>query len=54
MCYIIVPEEIKKKERIVKPYKIGAGKFKEDTPDYILKLHEEIMQFYSEETDGMQ
>lgn len=54
MCFIVVPEEIKKKERIVSQYEVGAGKFKEDTPAYILEMHKEILDFYSEETDGYQ
>lgn len=53
MCYIIVPDEIKKKQRIVDQYEIGAGKFKENTPGYVLELHEEILKFYREETEGL-
>lgn len=53
MCYIIVPEEIEKKQKVVDQYEIGAGKFKENTPDYVLKMHEEIIDFYKKETEGL-
>ena len=54
MCFIIAPEEIQKKERIVKPYMVGAGKFKNGTPDYIIEMHKEVLKFYIEETEGYQ
>ena len=54
MAYIIPTPEIEEKQKQVEPYLIGAGKFKECTPDYIKKMHEEILDFYRKELDGIQ
>ncbi len=54
MAYIIEPPEIREKSEQVKPYLVGAGKFKDGTPDYIKKMYEEILDFYRKELDGIQ
>ena len=54
MSYIIEPLEIQEKQKQIEPYLIGAGKFKEGTPEYIIQLHEEVLDFYRRETNGVQ
>lgn len=52
MCVIAIPEDIKKKLEIIYQYEIGPNVFREDTPDYVLKLNEEVNEFYKKETTG--
>ena len=53
MCYIIPPEEIKEKERIIKPFKKNGCELKDDAPEYIVKIAKEIRDFYYRETYGL-
>ena len=54
MSFIIVPDRIKRMERQIKPWEIGAGIFKEGTPKEILEMDKEVMDFYDNVMDGFQ
>lgn len=49
----ILTEELKRKEEVVKRYKIKWGVFKEGTPDYVLEYDREIQEFYERESEGV-
>ena len=46
MNYVIPTPEIEKMEELIKPWEIGAGIFKEDTPPEILEMDKIVMAFY--------
>lgn len=48
----ILPEDLKRKQKIVDQYKIKWGVFKKGTPDYVLQYDKEITDFYDREMDG--
>ena len=54
MAIVDYPERIKKIKRQIAPWEIGAGVFKKDTPQEILKLHEELVEYLHSTYDSIQ
>lgn len=53
MDYVVPTPEIQKMIENIKPWEIGAGIFKEDTPPEILEMDKIVMQFYKDAMDGV-
>lgn len=52
MDYIIPPPEIEEMMKKIRPWEIGAGIFKENTPPEIIEMDKKVMDFYSKALDG--
>ena len=50
----IIPKEIQDKIDMYKPWQTGAGVFKEGTPNHIILIHDEVLKWFKEVTDGEQ
>lgn len=47
MDYVVATPEIKKMIEKIKPWEVGAGIFKENTPPEIIEMDKVVMEFYS-------
>lgn len=48
MSAIKVPENIKRMERQVKPWRVGVGVYKDNTPPEIIDMDKKVTEFYRE------
>ncbi len=50
----IITPEIQAMIDAIKPWEIGAGKFKPDTPKEILEMDKIVLEWFSKVMDGVQ
>jgi len=53
MDYVMPTPEIQEMINQIKPWEIGAGIFKEDTPPEILEMDKVVLKFYSDAMEGV-